>query len=126
MVWVMLVLGCYVLVGFGGCCFVAGLTCFGVFGASSLLDGFVWVDVFALYGCLLWMLVGRFGLFVVLAVWVCWWLCLELACGDGSVAIDVACWRWVWVWFGVMVTVLLIVGWYCCLLGWCFCLILGF
>lgn len=53
--------------GFGGCCFVAGLACFGALGASGLLIGFAWLDAFALYCCLLWMLVGRFGLFVVSA-----------------------------------------------------------
>lgn len=64
-VGVRLVFDCYVLVGFGGCCFVAGLACFGALGASGLLVVFGWLDVFALYCCLLWMLVVRFGLFVV-------------------------------------------------------------
>lgn len=69
-----------------------------------------------------------------LVVLVCLWFRPRDSVGDygwlgrgvDSVVVDGGCWSCVWVGFGVVVTVLSIVGWYCCLLCWCFCLILGF
>lgn len=80
--------------------------------------------------CFILLLAGDAG-------WSFWFVCgfgcvlllvimLGLGRGVGPVVVDGGCWSCVWVGFGMMVTVLSIVGWYCCLLCWCFCLILGF